>query len=182
MSALWPDPSRSVACFYWTLKNLPSWYHTRQEGLFFVGCFPTKFLSHLPGGYTFLFSKMLEVFFEGEVWNFERGFPCRSSQGTFVFKAPVAVLLSDEKSIKEMWSLRGAAGTKPCFRCTNVVGHMTPGQVAAANLGWIVHYQCPDRAKFAQRTSASFQEMRDKLQLVRGNKKNATNCARGRGF
>ena len=170
-NALRPDPSRSAACFYWTLKNLPSWYHTRQEGWFFFGCFPTKFLSQLPGGYTFLFSKMLEVFFEGEVWNFERGFPCRSSQGTFVFKAPFAVLLSDEKSIKEMWSLRGAAGTKPCFRCVKVVGHMTPGQVAAANLGWIVHYQCPDRAKFAQHTSASFQEMRDKLQLVRGNKK-----------
>ena len=170
-NVLRPDPARTVACFYWTLKNLPPWYHARQEGWFFFSCFPTKFLDKLQGGYSFLFGKMLEAFFHGEVWNFERGFPCQSSQGTFVFKAPFSTLLSDEKSIKEMWGLRGASGTKPCFRCVNVVGHMTAQQVAAANVGWLVHFRCADQSKFAPHTPASFQEMRDKLRLVRGNKK-----------
>ena len=104
-NVLRPDPSRSVACFYWTLKNLPSWYHTRQEGWFFFGCFPTKFLSQLPGGYTFLFSKMLEVFFEGEVWNFERGFPCRSSQGT---SKPLSLSFSPVRSLSKRCGVCGA--------------------------------------------------------------------------
>ncbi|CAK9037144.1 MBD domain-containing protein [Durusdinium trenchii] len=78
--------------------------------------------------------------------------------------AVLGAVLSDEKSLKELWSLRGAAGTKPCCLCQNVVGHMSREDVASHE--WLVHYSCTNRTRFAKHTSASFQAMRDRLALV----------------
>ena len=44
---LHPDPSRQVACSYWTLMNLPTWFHARKQGWFYLASFPTKFLKKL---------------------------------------------------------------------------------------------------------------------------------------
>lgn len=165
-NVLRPDPGRSIACFYWTFLNLPPWYHCRQDGWFFFACFPTKLVGKLQGGFTFLFAKMLEVFYTNDPWNFGCGIPCSCANGTFVLKAPFKLLLCDEKAMSAMWSLRGASGTKPCVKCQNVVGHMTAEQVEEANVGWIVHYSCADRHLFAPNTTELLLAMRHKLQAA----------------
>ena len=113
-NVLRPDLSRTVACFYYTFTNLPSWYIARNAGWFFLAAFPGKLVDKLDGGYSCLMAKMLTVLFETEPLNLERGFPCTSSTGTFLCQAPFRLLLADEKALKELWGLRGAAGTKPC--------------------------------------------------------------------
>lgn len=170
-NVLRPDQGRSVACFYWTFANLPGWYQCRQHGWFFFACFPVHKVDKLEGGYTGLFTKMLEIFLENDPWNFQVGFPCASVSGTFVCKAPFCMLLADEKAMVAMWSFRGASGTKPCFRCQNVVGHMSAQQVESANLGWIVHYSCSSPNLFAQHNSQTFNDMRNQLLAVSHNKK-----------
>ena len=47
---------------------------------------------------------------DGELWKFNADFAC---------------VLSDEKALKECFSTKGAAGTKPCAVCSNVVGRAT---------------------------------------------------------
>ena len=108
------DPSRTVACWYWTFMNLPTWFQTRKEGWFYFGCFPTKLLQKVVGGHSYLFGRVLEYFLEKEdPLNFTIGFPCKSTKGTFLCQARLAAILSDEKSLKELWSLRGLVEQNP---------------------------------------------------------------------
>lgn len=173
-NVLRPDPSRQVACWYWTLMNLPSWFHTRREGWFYFGCFPTKLLSKLVGGYSYLCGRMLEFFFEKlEPLNFKIGFPCKSTSGLFLCQAELAAILSDEKALKELWGLRGASGTKPCCLCQNILGHMPKERVDGH--GWLLHYSCSDRTRFAKHTSATFQQMRDHLTTLASGRKEELN-------
>lgn len=170
-NVLRPDHGRAVACFYWTFANVPGWFQCRQHGWFFFAGFPVSKLDGLLGGYTGLFTRMLEILLLDEPWNFQVGFPCASTSGTFVRKGPFSLLLCDEKAMVAMWSFRGASGTKPCFRCQNVVGHMTAQQVESANLGWIQHYSCANPNLFAEHNNQTFNDMRNQLRAVAHNKK-----------
>ena len=164
-NVLRPDASRSLCCWYWTLIDLPPWFQTRENGWWFFGAFPSKLLPKVRGGNAFLFSRMVSIFFDEPMpFDFKSGFPCHSTAGAFLCQAVLGAVLSDEKSLKELWSLRGAAGTKPCCLCQNVVGHMSREDVASHE--WLVHYSCTNRTRFAKHTSASFQAMRDRLALV----------------
>ena len=168
-NVLRPDPGRSVSCFYFTFLDLPGWYHAKADGWFYFSCFPEKYISKVSGQHSFLFARMLEIFFEDmDPLNFQSGFPCVSSSGTFLCKAEVGAVLSDEKSLKELWSIRGAAGTKPCCLCQNVVGHMDPEEVAGH--AWLKHYSSCDKNQFVKHTPQSFQDMRDRLALFVGSK------------
>ena len=155
-NVLRPDPSRTVACWYWTFMNLPTWFQTRKEGWFYFGCFPTKLLQKVLGGHSYLFGRVLEHFLEKEdPLNFTIGFPCKSTKGTFLCQARLAAVLSDEKSLKELWSLRGASGTKPCCLCQNIIGHMPQENLHGHE--WLLHYSCSDRARFARHAHAQKQ-------------------------
>eukprot|EP00438_Fugacium_kawagutii_P026421 Skav225686 [mRNA] locus=scaffold243:53674:55491:- [translate_table: standard] len=169
-NVLRPDPSRSVALWYWTLLDLPSWFHGRSEGWFYFGAFPTKLVCKLAGGYSFLFGLMLEWFLEKEdPFNFSTGFPCFSTKGMFLCKGTFEVLMCDEKALCQLWNLRGASGTKPCCLCQNVLGHMPKQNLNGHE--WLVHYSCSDSTKFARHTSRLFREMRERLEGESANKK-----------
>lgn len=166
-----PDQGRTVCCWYWTIVQLPQWFQTRREGYFFFGAFPTKLLHVLKGGYSYLFARILSIFFElEEPVNFTTGFPLTCSKGYFLCKGTFSILMSDEKAIKELWLLRGASGTKPCCVCQNVLGHMNKDNLPMDGR-WLVHYACPDRTKFAKHTTASYRAMRDHLESLAGRKK-----------
>lgn len=169
-NVLRPDPSRSVSLWYWTLLDLPSWFHGRSNGWFYFASFPTKLVSKLSGGYSYLFGLMLEFFLEKEdPFNFSTGFPCFSTKGMFLCQGTFEVLMCDEKALSQLWNLRGAAGTKPCCLCQNVLGHMPKQNLNGHE--WLVHYSCSDRAKFARHTSTLFNDMRERLEGESGNKK-----------
>lgn len=168
-NVLRPDPGQSVAMWYWTLNDLPDWYHARNEGWFYFAAFPVNLIGQVVGGYSYLFARAMDFFWEKEEpFNFTSGFPCMSTRGTFLCQGKFGALLSDEKSITALWSLRGASGTKPCCFCQNVVGHMTRQQVQGH--AWLIHYSCSSASKFAKHTSTTFREMRDRLEEVSGRK------------
>ena len=170
-NVLRPDHGKSVAMWYWTLLDLPDWYIGRNEGWFYFAAFPVNLIGDVTDGYSYLFARMVEIFLEKEEpVNFTTGFPCLSSGGMFLCKGNFEAVLSDEKSITALWSLRGASGTKPCCFCQNVVGHMTRDKVE--DNAWLVHYSCSSPRRFAKHTSSTFTEMRDKLENVSGNKQN----------
>ncbi len=57
------------------------------------------------------------------------GLHIMTSAGEVHIKARLACILADEKALKECYSVKGAAGTKPCLKCSNVVRRK--GEVAA---------------------------------------------------
>ena len=176
-NVLRPDPSRSVALWYWTLLDLPSWFHGRSQGWYYFASFPTKLVSKLAGGYSYLFGVMLELFLEKEYpFNFSTGFPCFSTKGMFLCKGTFEVLMCDEKALCQLWNLRGASGTKPCCLCQNVLGHMPKQNLNGHE--WLVHYSCSDSSKFARHTSTLFKEMRERLEGESGNKKQVNKLGR----
>lgn len=180
-NVLRPDHGKSVAMWYWTLLDFPDWYIGRNEGWFYFAAFPVKLIGGVKDGYSYLFGRMMEIFLEQEgPLNFTTGFPCISSRGMFLCKGKLEAVLSDEKSITALWSLRGATGTKPCCFCQNVVGHMARDKVQ--NHAWLVHYSCSSSERFAKHTASTFSEMRDKLERISGNKKECQKLGQAYGL
>ena len=180
-NVLRPDHGKSVAMWYWTLLDFPDWYIGRNEGWFYFAAFPVKLIGGVKDGYSYLFGRMMEIFLEQEgPLNFTTGFPCISSRGMFLCKGKLEAVLSDEKSITALWSLRGATGTKPCCFCQNVVGHMAQDKVQ--NHAWLVHYSCSSSERFAKHTASTFSEMRDKLERISGNKKECQKLGQAYGL
>ena len=168
-NVLRPDHGRSIAMWYWTLLDLPDWFMGRSYGWFYFAAFPVKQIGDIQDGYSYLFGRMMEIFLEQEgPFNFTTGFPCNSSRGMFLCKGKFEALLSDEKAITALWSLRGASGTKPCCFCQNVLGHMAPDKVE--DHAWLVHFSCSSSERFAKHTTRTFSDMREKLEAISGNK------------
>lgn len=160
------DSSREQMCVYWSILQLPAYIISQDCGWWHVLACPTKQLEKAPGGLSWLYAKVLEMFFGTAelpvTGSFLEGVHCTCSTGTFVFKAQMGPLLADEKAIKEVWCVKGASGSKPCFQCQNVVGHCSPEDVAPN--GWLVHTSCCKAGKFVQHSDSTFQAMVSKLQ------------------
>lgn len=180
-NVLRPDPGRSVAMWYWTLMGFPDWFRSSTGGWFYFAAFPTKMVKDVEGGYSYLFARMMEFFLElEEPFNFITGFPCFSTSGMFLCQGSFEALLTDEKALSQLWSLRGAAGTKPCCLCQNVIGHMKRENVAGHP--WLVHFTCSDSSRFAKHSTTTFQQMRDGLELLAANKKECDKMGQAYGL
>ena len=169
-NVLRPDAGRSQLCFYWTVLGLPHWARSSEWGWLHFASFPVKRLDSVPGGHSWLYARMLDVFFGHSILtsNFPAGVFCESSTGSFSFRALEAILLADEKAIKQIWNLKGAAGTKPCFECMNVVGACKPADVAE---GPLVHYSCVDSSRFRSYSQSTFREMQQQVASAPRNKR-----------
>ncbi|CAE7938048.1 unnamed protein product, partial [Symbiodinium necroappetens] len=151
-NVLRPDKGREQLCFYWTLKELPSWFVSRDQGWFFFGCFPTSMIGNVAGGYSFLFSLMVECFFDlqQDKLNFGTGIPLSKTSGSFVFKPKFGFFLADAKALKQLWNLSGENGTKPCFCCANVVGRIEAEGLV--NHEYLVHVSSCEQDRFQLHT------------------------------
>ena len=162
-NVLRPDHGRSQVCFYWTVVGLPHWARSSAWGWHHFAAFPVKLLDTVPGSQSWLFARMLDVFFGHSVLasSFPGGVFCESSSGPFTFHAREAILLADEKAIKQVWNLKGASGTKPCYDCMNVVGACKAADVHPG--GSVVHYSCVDSARFQPHSRDTFRQMQQQV-------------------
>ena len=162
-----PDAGRSLACFYWTFMELPSWFRSRQHGWFFFGLFPLALAHRVEGGYSYLFSLMLKAFFgKGQLqWSFaSTGLACKATSGDFLLKAIFGTLLVDEKAMKEIWSTKGRSSFKPCHLCKNVMGRVD----IPDDHPYLVPYTCVQASRFDEHTANSIREMVDHLRRAAG--------------
>jgi hypothetical protein len=131
----------------------------------------TKKLVALKGGLSALAAHVLKLFYSKDGWKFETvgvRVPCTCGQ-PYLVRAQFAAILADEKAIKEVWSLKGSSGTKPCVCCKNVVGRM---DVEVG--GYLVHYRWARPEHFDLHTDSSFREMVEQLKGPRSRKDLAT--------
>ena len=151
-----PDQGRSLQCVYWTVLGFPDWFRIRDAGWFPITVMTSKRQSKLPGGASALFRKIMRAFFApGGGWNLQvTGVRCKSSEGDFLARFTFGGVLADEKAQKEVWSLKGASGTKCCGWCKNVVGRMT-----VERGGYLVHYSWATPDEFDAHTDDSYRAM-----------------------
>ena len=166
-NVLRPDVGKSQICWYWTIMDLPCWFRSRQESWFHLTAFPSKFVGRVRGGNSNLFARLLGVFFQDsqDTLSFTTGFPVNTSAGIAAVTGAFSCFVGDEKSIKEVFCLKGASGTKPCAHCLNVLGHMGAADVIPGS--GLVHFACVDPTLFEPHTVATFQVMVDKLAACR---------------
>ena len=84
--------------------------------------------------------------------------------GDFVLRARFACFLADEKAIKETWSCKGAAGTKMCICCKNVLGRTDPDSLPRD--GYLVHFKWATPDQFDPNTDETVEEMAGILREV----------------
>ena len=129
-------PGKAVHCSPWTILEMPSWWRSRECGWFVLGYAPSKLLQgHLVSRF---FCFILEhIFFPKQGWNFlTTGLELTSNDGSgYHVKARVACLIADEKAVKEVLSVKGAAGWRCCASCENVWNKNPLGRNE-------LHYRC----------------------------------------
>ena len=132
-----PDSGRSLECVYWNLMELPGWWRSRRNGWFVLTTILSAEVQKLDGGISALFKQLMNVIWSVSTWNFRTmGVRIACPSGEFLLRASFACFLGDEKALKEVWSVKGASGTKPCCSRRNVVGRME----VARDDPHIVHY------------------------------------------
>ncbi|CAK0865691.1 unnamed protein product [Prorocentrum cordatum] len=122
-NVLRPDSGRSLECFYWSIAELPDWFRSRSQGWLPCMVVRTDTVKELVWGLPELMKEIVRVFAKHpDGWSMKTvGTNIHCSTGDFHFKVDSVKVLCDELAIKQIWSLKGAAGTKPCFCCKNIV-------------------------------------------------------------
>ena len=181
-NVLRPDKGRELACFYWTVREFPSWFRARDGGWLFFSTFPSKWIHRVPGGASHLFSRMLETFFEDQrgYLNFETGFPVSCSTGALLCRARMGLLVSDVKALKQLWLLTGENGAKLCFQCQNVVGRMPAENLVHHH--YLVHVTNIDKTRFLYRTKSTAEAMVEGPAAVADNEKECKRLGQPQGI
>lgn len=121
-NALRPDAGRSSLCIYWTIRQLPAWFRSRQEGWLFFGVLRARHIEGIAGGASRVLGKVLRTFWSPDGWNFQTVGVNIPNFGHF--HAKFECFWGDEKEIKHFWQVKGASGTLPCCFCRNIVSRM----------------------------------------------------------
>ena len=95
----------------------------QQETGWMVACMVrTAELDKVQGGISQVMRSLLHVFWSSDGFNLERtGMRCPRPSGPLHLRGTLAGILADEKGLKDVFSVKGSSGTKPCLLCKNIV-------------------------------------------------------------
>jgi hypothetical protein len=152
------DKARSIMCVYYSFVEFPQHVLQRGNGWFLFGILRSKLIELLPGGESQLFKMILRNMFATNnclavgvnIVARDRLVTCRAIFGG---------LLADEVAHKDCFNIKGAAGTKPCISCKNVVNH----NVMVGDSDYLVSLLNCDCSRLDRHTNASIYEAVDLL-------------------
>jgi hypothetical protein len=119
-NALHPNPERLLQAVYWTFVDLPSWFLQRKDAWFTFGLLRTKITKELGGGISELCKLILHIFFPRTGHSWTRGCCVQHDGEAKMLVAEFGGFLADEKGLKEIFDIKGQAGSVPCWNCLNV--------------------------------------------------------------
>ena len=119
-----PDPARRLTAFYVTFAE---WGNSIHDELAWLPCavLRTSVLKQVDGG----LSSALRCLFKSWLSSF-RGKVIYVDQQPLMLPISLAGTIMDESAMHGMWSVKGAAGRKPCLQCLNAVSKAS-GEVLA---------------------------------------------------
>ena len=153
------DMKRTFLSLYWSIADLPDFFKCSDHGWWPIGILSHDSTKSVAGEVSGIMKHVLRFMFMGQN-NFATGIVLNLCGATTTIKGRLAAVLQDEKGHKQVGSVKGAAGTKCCLMCKNVV---STDISKVQNDSYCVHVTSPDVSKFILHDDASFWEMCDEL-------------------
>jgi hypothetical protein len=156
-----PDKCRQTQCVYWTFSDFPDKLLTSDATWFLATAVRSTIVAKMPATVSGLMRALLNMFFAPQGTSWSRGIVVMCGNDAALLTAKFSGFLGDEKALKEILSLKGASGTRPCATCANVVQFMKPS-------GCLVGIDCIDSDRFVRVTDSDFYVAADRLKAHRG--------------
>lgn len=99
-------------------------------------------------------------FFPVDGSGLQRGILLVNGNRQHLLRARFGGFMADEKGLKEVFSYKGASGSKPCMTCSNVVRHVDKQALEGSTL---VDLSCSDRLLFRYHTKQTVSEIVERL-------------------
>ena len=161
-----PEKSRTLQNIYWCIAEWPDFVLQRMECWPCFGSIRTTIANEIPGDVSALMTQVLRVFF-CSTQSFATGV-------TIVYKGiPKLVtgifggFVADERALKEIFSVKGSGGNRPCQSCSNVTRNYK-STIAVDDSLTIVDISCTDPSKFMPFTKDLFYACADRLMEAKG--------------
>ena len=146
-----PDNKRKITAFYVSWLELGDFLRL-EEAWLTVGVLRTSVTKDIRGGMSAVVRSLLRALFAGADSLSDSGVMLDDR----IFFSRYHRLLRDEAAGKSVWTVKGAAGLKPCQDCKNVValGAEEDDATHEASLarfdadGYLVDIACPDASRF----------------------------------
>ena len=141
-----PDNKRKMTAFYASFLQLGGFLRV-EEAWLTLGILRSSIVKDVKGGMSGVLRSLLRDMFLGPRSLRTGGIVVH---GTILF-AKFGRLLGDEAAGKSVWSVKGAAGTRPCLDCKNVVSIATDRKESLIDFDdahYLVDISCPDVARF----------------------------------
>ena len=139
------DKSRTTQCLYWVFSCLPDRFISNCDTWFLGTTVRSKIIDKVPGKVSRLMTAVINLFWSASGNSWSRGILAGHGNDVAMLSARFGGFLGDEKALKEIFSLKGAAGTRCCPSCANVVQWLE-----CIDGGLLVGIACADRSKFVQ--------------------------------
>lgn len=153
-----PDVARKVEAIYWTFAELPVWFLSRKDSWFCFGILRSGVVLDIEGGVSALMRLVLRQFWSERGDSWDRGCCIQHNGASVQVVASFCGFLADEKGLKEVYDIKGQAGSVPCPTCLNVRNRWV--NVSGGDL---VHMWDPDRTKRVFARDAHFHAKVKKL-------------------
>ena len=155
-----PSKSRKTQALYWTIVDMPGHLLVQSSMWFFFTVLRSAVCDDIEGKVSSIIRHALHSFFPETGLGFTSGVVISHGPRSFLFRAIFGGFVADEKALKEIFSFKGASGTKPCMTCANVVQHIDGQCLRGTSL---VNLSCSSRASFKYHTKDSIMQMVDRL-------------------
>ena len=115
---------RKVQVIYWSCLNLGVEALAREEAWFELLTLRSTLVRDLDGGMSQVFRSVLKAFFgRPHGHDLRNGLKIEVGGEAKLLFGKIALLVGDEKSLKELSMAKGAGGLKMCICCSNIVDH-----------------------------------------------------------
>jgi|AntRauTorckE5430_2_1112549.scaffolds.fasta_scaffold02022_2 hypothetical protein len=158
-----PEKSRTLQCIYWAFTEWPQYILQRVAAWPTFGVIRSTTVAKIPHGMATVMKHVLLTFFPPDGHSLMRGVEVhvQRSRESIIVISSFAGFLADEKAHKEVASLKGASGFKPCLECGNCFGRLPQSTCDARGLPTC---RCIDKTAFALNTDATVYDMADRLE------------------
>lgn len=144
-----PSKGRTTQCIYWTFVDLPAHLLVQTRFWFLFAAVRSSVVSEIPGGVSGIMKLVLHKFFPADGSGLQRGILLVNRDRQHLLRACFGGFMADEKGLKEVFSYKGASGSKPCMTCSNVVRISDKTALEGSSL---VDLSCSDRSLFRRHT------------------------------
>lgn len=102
-----------------------------EHNWFFFGALRSQVATEIEGGVSGVCRAIIKSFF-GDLNSFNSGVVVRVGAESVVMIAFLHSIIGDETALKQVWSVKGSARHKCCFKCVSTIS--TPGDLASGML------------------------------------------------